>query len=71
MKSLAIHKHLETIASNELNYTIKLTQHTLFNDFLLSGNKNTLSTFLKFTNQYNLIDWVFKKINLWKREIIY
>ena len=68
LKALKIEKVKTTNKVTDDIFAKKVTLHTLFNDFLCSGDDNTFNTFLKLVLQNNLIDWTLNKALFWKKE---
>ena len=68
LKALKIEKVKTTNKATDDLYSKRITLHTLFDDFLCTGDENTFNTFLKLVLQNNLIDWTLKKALFWKKE---
>lgn len=71
LKSVTIKKEKTTAKATDSLYSKRITIHTLFDEYLVSGDIQILHSFLKFTRGSNLIPWVSKKINGWKRDLRY
>jgi hypothetical protein len=67
IKTVTIEKEITTTIAPESSFATKITLHKLFDDFLCSGDENTLKTFLKIVSNSSLIDWTISKSPHWRR----
>jgi len=68
LRAVKIEKVKTTNKATDDLYSKRITLHTLFDDFLCTGDDNTFNTFLKLVLQNNLIDWALKNVLFWKKE---